>query len=128
MGSRTQAGISAIRLPILLILLLMTGYTRGALGQTALGTLRGQITDPSGAVVPGATVSATTPGGQTKTAQSNGQGVYEFNELAPGKYTVSAVAKGFAVSEPQDVQVAAGPAIRLNIQLQILVEREKVTV
>jgi hypothetical protein len=127
-ANHIQAGRSTNRLLVLLTLLLITGYTRGALGQTASGTLRGQVADPSGAVVPGATVSATDPTGKTKTAQSDGQGVYEFNGLAPGKYTVSAVAKGFAASEPQDVEVGAGPASRLNIQLQILVEQEKVTV
>jgi len=116
------------RLPILLALSLMAGCGLGAFGQAAIGTLRGQVTDPSGAVVPGATVSATPSGGKTRMAQSDGQGVYEFNGLAPGRYSVSAVAKGFIVSEPQDVEVAAGPASKLNIQLQILVEQEKVTV
>ena len=126
-GKYLKAGRSANWLLIVMTLLLMAP-SRNALGQTASGTLRGQVTDPSGAVIPGATVTATASTGQTKTAQSDGQGGYEFNGLAPGKYTVSAVARGFAVSEPQDVEVGAGPAARLNIQLQILVEQEKVTV
>ena len=115
---------AAIRLLLLVAFLL---GTQAALGQGNSGTLRGQITDPSGAVIPGATVSATIAG-QTKTGQSNGQGVYEFNGLAPGKYAVSATAKGFTASSPQDAEVAAGRATDLNIQLQIQVEQEKVTV
>ena len=117
----------AIRLLIGTFLLLAV-CPRPALGQMASGTLRGQVTDPSGAVIPGATVSATTPNGRTTTAQTNGQGVYELSGLAPGKYTVSAVAKGFTVSGPQEAEVAAGRAIGVNIQLQILVEQEQVTV
>ena len=126
-GRQFQVQGFALR-PLLLLVMLLTGYTHLATGQTASGSLRGQVTDPSGAVVPGATVSATTAAGQTRTAQSDGQGIYELKTLSPGKYAVSAVAKGFTVSEPQDAEVAAGRTTNVNIQLQILVEQEKVTV
>ena len=89
--------------------------------------VRGQVTDPSGAVVVGATVSAITPTGKTKTAQTNGEGIYELG-LEPGKYAIRAAAKSFAVSQAQDMEVVAGRATNLNIQLQILVEQEQVTV
>ena len=67
--------------------------------QTASGTLRGRITDPSGAVIPKATVIATTADGKSATAVTNSQGIYEFKGLAPGDYTVTATAKGFAVDQ-----------------------------
>ena len=115
------------RLLILLPLMVSTIFTHTAMGQTASGTLRGQVSDPSGAVIPGATVSATPATGQAKTAQTDGQGKYELSGLAPGKYTVTAGAKGFTAFR-QDIDVAARQVTNLNIPLQILVEQERVTV
>ena len=55
------------------------------------------MTDPSGAVVTNATVAAQTTGGQTHSATTNRSGGYEIGNLPPGKYNVTANAKGFAV-------------------------------
>ena len=118
---------STTRLLILLPLLLSTLCGHTAMGQTASGTLRGQVSDPSGAVIPGATVSAAPAAGQARTAQTDGQGKYELSGLAPGKYTVTAGAKGFTAFQ-QDVEVAARQVTNLDIPLQILVEQERVTV
>jgi len=96
--------------------------------QTGTGTMRGRITDPSGAVVPQATITVTGPSGQTATAHSNHQGVYEINGLAPGAYNVTAVAKGFAVDNEAEIQVQAGQVQQLDIQLQIAVEQQHVEV
>ena len=99
------------------------------LAQAASGTLRGVVSDPSGAVVPQATVSLTTPQGQSvSTTTSNHEGFYELKGIAPGSYTVNATAKGFAVFGREDVTVAAGQAQKLDIPLQIEVQQENVTV
>src|SRR5579863_8166580 len=84
--------------------------------QTASGTMRGRITDPSGAVVPQATITATGPSGKAVTAQTNHQGVYEINGLVPGAYNITAVAKGFAVDNEAEIQVQAGQVQQLDIQ------------
>src|SRR5947207_12283083 len=63
------------------------------------GSLRGQVTDPSAAVIPGATVTATGPGNKVKVGATNQQGSYVLNGLAPGTYTVRVMAKGFSVFE-----------------------------
>src|SRR4030081_3192004 len=63
------------------------------------GSLRGQVTDPSAAVIPGASVTATGPGNKVKVASTNQQGSYVINGLAPGTYKVRVMAKGFAVFE-----------------------------
>ncbi|MGO9125222.1 MAG: carboxypeptidase regulatory-like domain-containing protein [Terriglobales bacterium] len=120
-------GASTTRLLTLALLLLSTICAHMAVGQTASGTLRGQVSDPSGAVIPGATVSATPATGQARTAQTDGQGKYELSGLTPGKYTVTAGAKGFTAFQ-QDVEVAARQVTNLDIPLQILVEQERVTV
>ena len=92
------------------------------------GTLRGQVTDPSGAVVPNATVAILVSGGQTHSATTNRTGGYEIGNLAPGKYTVTANAQGFAVFVQNDVEVAAGQVAQFNISLDINVHKEKVNV
>jgi hypothetical protein len=92
------------------------------------GTLRGQVTDPSGAVVPNATVAILVSGGPTHSATTNHSGSYEIGNLAPGKYTVTANAQGFAVFVQNDVNVAAGQAAQFNIALDINVQKEKVNV
>src|SRR5215216_6654267 len=73
--------------------------------QQARGTLRGLITDELGAVIVGANVTLTEASGAQKKTTTNGEGVYNFVGLAPGKYTLQAVAPGFAPSESKEVDV-----------------------
>src|SRR5215472_2434442 len=96
--------------------------------QTGSGSMRGRITDPSGAVIPQATITVTGPSGKAITVQTNHQGTYEVNGLLPGAYNVTAVAKGFAVDNEAEVQVQAGQTQQLDIQLQIAVEEQHVQV
>jgi uncharacterized membrane protein YgcG len=92
------------------------------------GTLRGQVTDPSGAVVAGATVAILTSGGPTHTATTTKTGSYEIGNLPAGKYTVTANAKGFSAFIQNDVDVASGQVAQFNIALDINVHEEKVNV
>ncbi len=96
--------------------------------QAAPATLRGLVTDPSGAVVPGATVTATSASGQKTTIVSNRQGNYEIKGLAPGTYTLSALAKGFAEFKAEYLNLAAGQVEKLDIELAIAVEKQQVEV
>jgi Carboxypeptidase regulatory-like domain len=91
------------------------------------GNLHGQVTDPSGAVVVKATVLVSTPNGVT-TATTNNLGVYEVNNLAPGKYEVKVIADGFATFDQQDVAITAGQTQRLNVSLKIQTTEQKVEV
>jgi len=116
---------------VVVILATLLGLSCLAVAQTepaATGTLRGQVTDPSGAVVPNAAVAILTSGGPTHSATSSRNGIYEIGNLAPGRYTVTANAQGFAVFVQDDVDVAAGPATQFNIALDISVKQEKVNV
>jgi hypothetical protein len=96
--------------------------------QTAFGTLRGQITDPSGAAVTDAAVLLTIPSGESTDTTTNKEGFYEFKALAPGKYVVKVVAPGFAVFAKEDVEIAAGQTQKLNIALVIEEQKQKVEV
>jgi hypothetical protein len=99
-----------------------------ASAQSAPGTLHGRVTDPSGAVVFQATVTATGADGKSVTVQTDHQGNFQFSHLAPGSYNVTAAAKGFAVDQEADVKVVAGQPQELDIALQIQVEQQHVEV
>jgi hypothetical protein len=95
--------------------------------QTATGALRGQITDPSGAAIPGASVIMTPATGSPIVIQSNPQGMYEFRALPPGKYTLTVAAQGFSLYENDNVVIADQP-LRLNVSMTIQVEQQKIQV
>jgi len=99
-----------------------------ALAQIPAGTLRGQVSDPSGAGVPGANVQAISSSGQVSTGVARADGSYEIRGLTPGVYTLRAQAKGFALFEQQSVQIPAGQGKKLDIALQLAEEKEQVTV
>jgi len=94
--------------------------------QQARGTLRGLITDELGAAIVGANVTLTDASGVQKKATTNGEGVYSFAGLAPGKYTLQAAASGFAPSENKEVDVTAARQT-VDLTLRVTIE-EKVTV
>jgi hypothetical protein len=98
------------------------------LAQTPTGVIRGQVTDPSGAALVGATVLLTTPSGASMDTTTNKEGIYEFKNLAPGTYEIKAVAAGFAMFDKAGVTLAAGQTLRLDVPLALEVEKEKVEV
>ena len=124
MGLRS-VGLRMVALVALSLLLFSPGRL---LAQIPSGTLRGQVSDPSGAGVPGTIVQAVSSSGQTKSGVAKNDGSYEIQGLAPGKYAVRAQAKGFAVFEQPSVEVVYGQGQKLDIKLQIAEEKEQVTV
>jgi hypothetical protein len=94
----------------------------------ASGSLHGAATDPSGARVVKATVTVQAADGTTSTAQTGADGAYVFPQLAPGTYTITVTAQGFALAQPQVVTISAGHATLQNLALIIAVEQQQVTV
>lgn len=84
------------------------------------GTITGTVTDPNGAVVPGAkvTVKNTATNIATNTV-ANEDGVYSAPFLAPGKYSVSVVGDGFKTSTRENVEVAVDDRVTLDFKLEI---------
>ena len=106
-------------------LLVMIAATLAAAQQTR-GTLRGLITDELGAAIVGANVTLTDATGTQKKTTTNGEGVYNFAGLPPGKYSIVAAAPGFALSEVKEVDITTA---RQNVDLTLKVTiEEKVTV
>ncbi len=67
-----------------------------AFGQSATTSLRGIVKDPSGALVPGATITITDKSvDKTLTAESNAAGQYQFPQIPPAKYLITVTATGF---------------------------------
>src|SRR5829696_7343538 len=110
-------------LAVLFIILLAAAF---AVAQQPRGTLRGLITDELGAAIVGANVTLTDASGAQKKSSTNGEGVYNFPGLAPGKYTVQAVAPGFAPSAGEEVNVTTARQT-LDLTLRVTIE-EKVTI
>jgi hypothetical protein len=98
--------------------------------QSASGALRGQVTDPSGAAIAKADVIMT-PAATSSTpikTQSDGQGAYEFKGLAPGQYSLTVVAEGFALYENDSIVITVSQPLRLNVPMTIQVEEQKIQV
>ncbi len=90
-------------------------------------SLRGRVTDESGAVVPSATVTLNGPSGATRTTTATGTGVYLFTGLPPGDYTVAASAPNLA--QPQPVKIALrGGERSLDLRLKVASTAQQVTV
>src|SRR5437899_6313763 len=91
-----------------------------AWSQTVQGVITGTITDPTGAVVPGATVTITNVGtniSQTTTTGSDGS--YRFPLVPPGTYTLEVKAANFAEVRERGVVVQASQTVPLMIRLEL---------
>src|SRR6202453_1247531 len=94
------------------------------------GNLHGQVTDPSGAAIPKASV-VLTPAAASSTpikTQANGQGLYELKGLPAGQYTLNVIADAFSVYENDNVVVTTNQALLLNVVMAIEVEQQKIQV
>src|SRR6267142_120982 len=97
--------------------------------QTTTGSLSGTITDPSTAVVPGATVTVVNNAtGAERSAISSSTGTFDFQTLQPGTYTISVEAKGFRKAVARDIIVSIASAAQVTIPLEIGSASETVTV
>ena len=114
------------RLGVVLALLASSGL--GARAQTNVGAIHGQVTDPSKAVVAGASVIVTGADGAVLSATTNQQGIFDLKGVAPGIYKVEIFAKGFAGFVQEGVQVTAGQIQQVNAALEIEAQQQQVTV
>ncbi|MBI3264151.1 MAG: TonB-dependent receptor [Acidobacteria bacterium] len=100
-----------------------------ASAQTGNGSLRGYVNDVQGGVLPGVTVTATSPALLAPvTAVSGSDGFYRLINLAPGTYTVSAELAGFQAYKREGVLLRAGANFQVDITMTIGALAETITV
>ncbi len=104
----------------MMVLLLFAFATTTLFAQSIVsGDVNGTITDPSGAVVPGATVTLKNMDtNTTQTTTTNGTGAYRFAFLKPGTYQVSVNQSGFQ-KVLQTVHVSVGQSTTANLRLAV---------
>ena len=92
--------------------------TGPALAQTFRGGIQGRVADETAAAVPGATVTATNTGtGLARSAVTDAEGNYFFNELPLGEYTVAATLPGFKTTTVKGVRVETAASQRVSLVL-----------
>ena len=124
----------------------MKGWTKGALalilalafagsafaqggGASSTGTIQGRVTDAQGAVLPGVTVTATSPSALgAQTAVTSETGNYRFPALPPGTYELSFELSGFNGLKRSGVSISLGFTATVNVELALATLQETVTV
>src|SRR5258708_12088963 len=102
-------------LPAIVVVMLILAGT--AMAQFR-GSLRGTVTDASGAAIPGATVTlVNTDTNNTIVSTSDANGIYNFNALPPAPYRLTAEHEGFTKRQLQHVQIIPDQPHPLNLQL-----------
>jgi len=88
--------------------------------QTTNATLGGTVSDSSGALIPGVSITATNVAtGIVTSVITNESGAYQFASLQPGAYKVSGELPGFQTQTYNDVQLGGSQQVRLNFMLQV---------
>lgn len=127
-----RARLRKRRLPILACsLLLVTSAGSGivAFAQAPVGNIAGTVSDPSGATIPGATVTAISQAeGVRRSATTADQGYFLISTLQPGAYKVTIEAAGFVPVEFASVVVEVGQTARLDVKLRVAGSAERVIV
>ena len=97
--------------------------------QTSNAQISGLVTDSSGAVVPGAEITAqNTATNVPYTAVSNGAGIYVLQELLPGPYMVTVSAPGFGIVRQSGLMLMTGARMSQNFTLKPGAVEQSVTV
>ncbi|HWY58791.1 MAG TPA: carboxypeptidase-like regulatory domain-containing protein [Terriglobales bacterium] len=118
-----------LRTPFALLLTVSVILTSFVLSQTSSTSLRGTMTDPSGSVVSGATVTLENTDSNTKrTVTTSIQGDYQFLFLPPGTYSLTVTTAGFERYEQTGLQLLVNTPATANVRLKLGRANEVVTV
>ncbi len=109
--------------------IVLVGLSAPAYAQRTTGTITGTVTDESGAVLPGVTVTlsgAGVPGNPTTVTGENG--TFRFPSLPPGEYNISIQLQGFATVNREKIVVPLGETVEIPAQMKVSSLQETVTV
>jgi len=122
MRSRFAAAVFSLALFLLLSVTFMNA-------QTFRGAINGTVTDPSGAVVPNASVKATDNAtGITLATVTTSEGQFSFQDLPPGNYRIAVSASGFSPLTVDQINVTAGSIYTLPVKLRVGTETANIQV
>jgi len=128
MGSAIESRRPMRQSFLALTVLLAVLFAPSVRAQTTFAILTGTVTDPSGAVLPGVTVTATNTATETvRTTVTDSVGEYQLLNLDAGTYRVTIKLAGFA-DQTRETQLLARQTVRVNVQLQIAGASERLDV
>jgi len=108
-------------------LVLFPGLVWAQRGTT--GTISGAVTDPTGAAIPNAQVTATNTATEVPTsAKANASGFYSITNLDPGPYRIDVAVSGFEGFERTGIVLQVGGNLTVNVTMKVGSETQKVTV
>jgi hypothetical protein len=121
--------MKSLKLSAVTLLMLLVGCFSPVFAQSDRGSIRGTVTDPNGAIVPNARIVVTSlETGETRETTASEEGNYTFPELRAAVYEVSVEAAGFQKTTITDFKVAVQVNHTLNIELQVGVQTNEVTI
>jgi hypothetical protein len=104
-------------------------FVSAATAQTSRGTITGTVSDSTGAVVANAAVTITEQGtGVSRQTSTNSAGIYRFDAVDLGTYTVAVKAPGFATADKTGVEIQAAHTTNIDFGLKVGTTQEVVTV
>jgi hypothetical protein len=116
-----------VRCAVVLLAVIWAGSVCQA--QVLYGSLTGNVSDPTGAAVPGVHVEAVNQGTNVKAeTDTDGRGVYRFTNLQEGLYKVTVTAKSFGSFVETNIQVQVSAIRRVDVQLQVATVTQSVEV
>jgi hypothetical protein len=88
--------------------------------QETTGTLRGEVTDPTGAIIPDATVEISGPAlMRPQTMKTDSAGTFTFMTLPPGTYAINVTAQGFVPTKRVNIDLQVGKILRIDFKLEV---------
>jgi hypothetical protein len=111
------------------LLLLVPSIAVAQTVSATTGALNGRVTDNTGAVLPGVTVTLTSPSMMgARTASTNEEGQYRFPAIPPGTYLITYELAGFSTVKREEIRVTLGFTASVNVELGVATLQESVTV
>lgn len=113
---------------VVMLATVLLALSVGLAGQRTAGVVRGEVKDPSGAVVSQAVVSLRARNGEIRTQKTDHSGKYEFRNVSAGVYRLSIEVKGFSPYQKDSVKVNSDRATTVDASLAMAMEKASVTV